>query len=228
VIETLQSEIPDNETLRTMHAQAEEFLNEEKHLELSSSPLSLESEPQSAPDVPVSDSNSSKLQERRKEGNDDASGVVPSPKGENTFEETSNSSTSSPVVTPPSSRKVSRLRDSGLHVTEGERPVIEQFESGVYVTLVVLPSGYKVFKRIRFRYNSYFFSNQFPHILSLCLSLYMLSLFSSFMKMLKSFKVFYFHSDHQSYYMISVCCYEVSVCFNSFSTFFLSFVTNSY
>ncbi|ESW17852.1 hypothetical protein PHAVU_007G273900 [Phaseolus vulgaris] len=140
VIETLQSEIPDNDTLRTMHAQAEEFLNEEKHLEPSSSSLSLESEPQ----------NSLKLEGRRMEGNDDASGVVPSPDEEKTCEEISNSSTSSTVVIPATSRKFSRLRDPSIHVTEGERSVIEQFESGVYVTLVVLPSGYKVFKRIRF------------------------------------------------------------------------------
>jgi len=138
-----------------MHAQAEEFLNEEKHLEPSSSSLSLESEPQ----------NSLKLEGRRMEGNDDASGVVPSPDEEKTCEEISNSSTSSTVVIPATSRKFSRLRDPSIHVTEGERSVIEQFESGVYVTLVVLPSGYKVFKRIRFRYKNYFLSYQFPHIL---------------------------------------------------------------
>ncbi|XP_027937629.1 PH, RCC1 and FYVE domains-containing protein 1-like [Vigna unguiculata] len=135
VIETLQSET-GNETLRTMHAQAEEFLDEEKRLEASSSRLSLKSKPQSAPDLPSSDSNSS--------------GVVPSQDGENTFEETSNSSTSSTLVSPPNSRNISRLRDSSIHLTEGERSIIEQFESGVYVTLVVLPNGYKVFKRIRF------------------------------------------------------------------------------
>lgn len=149
MIETLQSET-GNETLRTMHAQAEEFLDEEKRLEASSSRLSLKSKPQSAPDLPSSDSNSS--------------GVVPSQDGENTFEETSNSSTSSTLVSPPNSRNISRLRDSSIHLTEGERSIIEQFESGVYVTLVVLPNGYKVFKRIRFRYKNYCLFNQFPHI----------------------------------------------------------------
>ncbi|KAH1136118.1 hypothetical protein AAZX31_10G006600 [Glycine max] len=150
VTEKLPLEIPDNETLRTMHAQAEEFLHEEKDFESSSSPQSLESEQQSAPDVPASESDSSKLQEQRMEGNDDAFGVVPSIDGENILEESSNSSVSGPVVTSPSSGNGSKLRDTGIPVTEGEKSVIEQFEHGVYVTLVVLPRGYKVFKRIRF------------------------------------------------------------------------------
>ncbi|KAL3031024.1 hypothetical protein AAZX31_02G005300 [Glycine max] len=150
VTEKLPPEIPDKETLRTMHAQAEEFLHEEKDFESSSSPQSLESEQQSAPDVPASDSDSSKLQQQRVEGNDDASGVVPSIDGENILEESSNSSVSSLVVIPPSSGNGSKLHDSGIPVKEGEKSVIEQFEHGVYGTLVVLPSGYKVFKRIRF------------------------------------------------------------------------------
>ncbi|GFP83369.1 probable E3 ubiquitin-protein ligase herc1, partial [Phtheirospermum japonicum] len=35
---------------------------------------------------------------------------------------------------------------------EGQREVIEQFEPGVYVTLVQLANGSKIFKRVRFRY----------------------------------------------------------------------------
>ncbi|TKY53724.1 E3 ubiquitin-protein ligase HERC1 [Spatholobus suberectus] len=146
----LPPEIPDNETLRTMHAQAEEFLLEEKDFESSSSPPSLESEQQSTPDVPASDSDSSKLQEQRIKGNDDGSGVIPCIDGGNILEESNNSSVSSPGVPLPTSGNGSRLCDSGIPVREGERSVIEQFEHGVYVTLIVLPSGFKVFKRVRF------------------------------------------------------------------------------
>nr|KYP60999.1 putative E3 ubiquitin-protein ligase HERC2 [Cajanus cajan] len=110
VAETLPPEISDDETLRTMQAQAEEFLLEEKDFESSSSPPRLEPEQQSAPDETASNSDSLKLQEQRMERNDDAAGAAP----------------------------------------EGERSVIEQFEHGVYVTLIVLPSGSKVFKRVRF------------------------------------------------------------------------------
>ncbi|KAH7856876.1 hypothetical protein Vadar_006502 [Vaccinium darrowii] len=36
--------------------------------------------------------------------------------------------------------------------SEGQREVIEQFEPGVYVTLIQLHNGTKIFKRVRFRY----------------------------------------------------------------------------
>lgn len=36
--------------------------------------------------------------------------------------------------------------------TEERREVVEQFERGVYVTLLLLPNGNKFFKRIKFRY----------------------------------------------------------------------------
>lgn len=35
---------------------------------------------------------------------------------------------------------------------EGQKEVIEQFEPGVYVTLLQLTNGTKIFKRVRFRY----------------------------------------------------------------------------
>jgi hypothetical protein len=37
--------------------------------------------------------------------------------------------------------------------THGEVQLIEQFEPGVYVTLIQLRDGTKVFKRVRFRYS---------------------------------------------------------------------------
>ncbi|KAH7858911.1 hypothetical protein Vadar_029275 [Vaccinium darrowii] len=36
--------------------------------------------------------------------------------------------------------------------SEGQRQVIEQFEPGVYVTLVQLQNGTKIFKQVKFRY----------------------------------------------------------------------------
>ena len=39
------------------------------------------------------------------------------------------------------------------HGTHGEVQLIEQFEPGVYVTLIQLKDGTKVFKRVRFRYH---------------------------------------------------------------------------
>ncbi|RDX68758.1 PH, RCC1 and FYVE domains-containing protein 1, partial [Mucuna pruriens] len=150
VTEKLPPEVPDYETLRTIYAQAEEFLHKEKEIESSSTPPSLKSKQQSAPNLPTSDSDSSKLQELKMEGNDDASRVVSSTDGENTLEEIRTSSAFSPGLTPPSLGNGSRLRDSIIPLREGEGSVIEQFEHGVYITLIVLPSGFKVFQRIRF------------------------------------------------------------------------------
>lgn len=140
--EKLPPEIPDNETLRTMHAQAEEFLLGEKNSESSSSVPSIEFEQQSAPDVKM-------------EGNDDASRVVPCKDEGNILKESNNSSVSNPGVPPPTSENGSRSRDSSIPGEDGERSAIEQFEPGVYITLIALPNGSKIFKRVRFRYKSY-------------------------------------------------------------------------
>ncbi|KAJ1386285.1 Zinc finger, FYVE/PHD-type, partial [Sesbania bispinosa] len=146
----LPPDIPDNEILRTMHAQAEDFVKEKIECESSLLPLSSESEQQNAPDIPASDSGSSNLQEERLEGNDEAPGVVLSVDGGNVLQESNCLSVSSTGVSPPSSEISLRSPESYKPVREGETSVIEQFEHGVYVTLIVLPSGHKVFKRIRF------------------------------------------------------------------------------
>ncbi|XP_061364263.1 PH, RCC1 and FYVE domains-containing protein 1-like isoform X2 [Gastrolobium bilobum] len=104
VTETLPPEIPDNETLRTIHAQAEDFLRERIEFESSSFPSSFDNR----------------------------------------------SSVPSTGLPPPSSENSSRTPDSYKPMREGEASVIEQFEPGVYVTLLVLPNGSKVFKRVRF------------------------------------------------------------------------------
>ncbi|XP_027366285.1 PH, RCC1 and FYVE domains-containing protein 1-like [Abrus precatorius] len=156
VTEKLPPEIAENETLISMRAQAEEFLNEKTDIESSSSSPSLESEQQSATDIPASDSDSSKLKEQGLEANDDASGIVPSTYGGNILEESNNesmpnnASVSSTGVPPTRSENSSRSNDSRIPARDGERSVIEQFDTGVYITLIVQPNGSKVFKRIRF------------------------------------------------------------------------------
>ncbi|KAK7279227.1 hypothetical protein RJT34_24273 [Clitoria ternatea] len=149
VTEKLPPEIPENEILRAMHAQADEFLQENMDLE-SFSPQGLQSEQENELDVPALDRNSSELQEQRLEGNDDVSSSVSSTEEGKILEERNNSSLSSTGVPPSSSERSSKFRDNGILVRDGERSIIEQFEHGVYVTLIVLPDGSKVFKRVRF------------------------------------------------------------------------------
>nr|KYP38655.1 putative E3 ubiquitin-protein ligase HERC2 [Cajanus cajan] len=72
--------------------------------------------------------------------------------GENVPQESNNSSLSNNETSMPSqnSENDSRSQESSRSSKEGETHVIEQFEPGVYVTLIVKPGGVKVFKRVRF------------------------------------------------------------------------------
>ncbi|XP_054820563.1 PH, RCC1 and FYVE domains-containing protein 1 isoform X2 [Prosopis cineraria] len=126
VTQNLPPESLDSETLRNIHAQAEDFLRENTESEASSSVLpSLEPNQEIGRDTSVSG---------------------------NSLQESNRSSISSiEVATPPqSSENDSQSPDSMKLGREKESQVIEQFEPGVYVTLVVWPSGIKVFKRVRF------------------------------------------------------------------------------
>lgn len=139
--EKLPPEVPGSETLKVIHAQAQTILKENSEFESSSFQSSFESEQQSGTDIPASDSDSSNLQEQRLEGNNDVSEVVPSIDGGNVRRERS-------------SENSTRSHESSRPVREGETSVIEQFEHGVYVTVIVLHDGSKVFKHVRFRYES--------------------------------------------------------------------------
>lgn len=88
------------------------------------------------------------------EKNDDTAGVDPSQNGGHDLRESNGSSISDGEAVPPqkseencsismeSSRQEGRLQ---------ETQVIEKFESGVYVILMLRPDGIKIFKRVKFR-----------------------------------------------------------------------------
>lgn len=154
VTENLPPEIPGSETLKVIHAQAQNLLKENLEFESSFQP-SFESEQQRAPDIPASDSESSNLQKQRLEGNNEVSEVVRSTNGGDDRQESSSSSyLSTNAVSPPNSENSIRSQESSRPVREGETSVIEQFERGVYITAIVIADGSKIFKRVRFRYES--------------------------------------------------------------------------
>lgn len=68
-----------------------------------------------------------------------------------TSTESNGSSVSYAKATPQSS---SENGSGSLDVAkmEGQKEIIEQFEPGVYVTVIQLANGNKIFKRVRFRY----------------------------------------------------------------------------
>lgn len=160
VTDKLPPEISGSETLRTMQARAKDFIEEKIEFESSSFPSSFESVQQRAPDIPASESDSPKLQQQRLEENAAAAEVNASRNVGNVLQESNRSFDSSTEVPPPSSGNSSTSLDSYKPGKEGETSVIEQFERGVYVTVIVLPSGSKVFKRVRFRYRSYLLIKQ--------------------------------------------------------------------
>lgn len=154
MIEKLPPEFPGSENLREIHAHAQYLLKENVEFESSSFRPSFESEQQNTPDIPASGSDSSNLQKQRLEENEEVSEPLPSIDGENGVQESISSYISSTGVSLPSLENSSRSPESYRPTREGETSIIEQFEHGVYVTLIVIPGGGKVFKRVRFRYES--------------------------------------------------------------------------
>ncbi|KAJ1379786.1 Brevis radix, partial [Sesbania bispinosa] len=149
IADKLPPEVSDTENFKTMLTRAEDFLKENLESKTSSSPSNSECEQQNAPAL---NSCSSKLQEHKIEETNEAAGVDSSQDGGNVLQESDKSSLSNNevVVHPQSSENDSKSLESSRSRREGETQVIEQFEPGVYVTLIVKPGGIKVFKRVRF------------------------------------------------------------------------------
>lgn len=149
--EQLPLEVSDGEKLKTILTHGENFLKENSTSETSFVPSNLEYSVQpNAPTTPASNNGSCKLQEHRIEENNEVAGP-------------SSSTTTEATVPPQSFENDSKSLIPSRSVREGESQVIEQFEPGVYVTLIVKPSGLKVFKRVRFRYYNYFLIQQILH-----------------------------------------------------------------
>ncbi|KAJ1416316.1 Zinc finger, FYVE/PHD-type [Sesbania bispinosa] len=113
----------------------------------------LEAKQQNAPNIPASDSGTFQLQEHRLEENVDGAEVDQSPAKGHGFQEYNGSSmsTAEDVVPPQNSEKYgSRSLDSLGSGRQRETQVIEKFERGVYVILVLQPDGVKIFKQVKF------------------------------------------------------------------------------
>ncbi|RDX61834.1 PH, RCC1 and FYVE domains-containing protein 1, partial [Mucuna pruriens] len=136
MIEKLPQEVLDNENWKIVLTQAEDFLKENLDLEPPLVSSSMKSQQQNPPNTSDLGSSASKLKERRIEENNETVGVGPSSQdGGHVLQESHSSSLS---------------HDSSRPGKEGETQVIEQFEPGVYVTVIVKPGGVKIFKRVRF------------------------------------------------------------------------------
>ncbi|XP_038903739.1 PH, RCC1 and FYVE domains-containing protein 1-like [Benincasa hispida] len=141
----LPPEISDGENFKSMYAQAEAFLNMVETSKTSSLPTGYEKANNLTAlnngSTPSFDDSSKRI-----EDNLDASGR------KDLMQENVNSLLESKKTSAisQSSENGSRSPLSSTTPTEGEKQVIEQFEPGVYATLVVLSNGTKIFKRVRF------------------------------------------------------------------------------
>ncbi|GMY27126.1 PH, RCC1 and FYVE domains-containing protein 1-like isoform X2 [Fagus crenata] len=134
VTEKLPPEVSDSETFKAMHSQVEAFLNTTA-TSAYSSPIVHES---------------SKVQDKRMQGQIDVARVTDlSRDGENVLQGSKRSSVSN-TRGAVSQQSSAYGADESSTVKHGKKEVIEQFEPGVYVTVILLRNGTKVFKRVRF------------------------------------------------------------------------------
>ncbi|KAE9622284.1 putative chromatin regulator PHD family [Lupinus albus] len=145
ITQKLPPEILDNENMRTMVTKAEDFFKENSEDEKTSS--NIEHEQQNETKTTTSSTtDSSKLEEQRIEENneEDITRVV-----DPSIQDDGNALKESNNISSLSENSQSTENESKSFV---EVQVIEKFEPGVYVTLIVKSGGIKVFNRVRFRY----------------------------------------------------------------------------
>lgn len=114
--EKLPSDISERETIFSLNAQVESFLNTV--------------EPQGSED------NSSLSSDRISSGSESPHNIDGTPQENNGVSHSIAEGGGRPSRVP----------------SMGRREIIEQFEPGIYVTLIQLSTGSKIFKRVRFRY----------------------------------------------------------------------------
>ncbi|ESW12141.1 hypothetical protein PHAVU_008G087700 [Phaseolus vulgaris] len=152
MMEKLPPEALEGENWKTILTAAEDFLRDNVESETPAMSSSANFEQQNVPHSLDSNDNSSKLQEQKIEENAETEGDESSSRDEaNVLQKTSSSlSNNDASMSSQNSLNYSKSQVSSRSIKEGETQVIEQFEPGVYVTLIVKPNGVKVFKRVRF------------------------------------------------------------------------------
>lgn len=142
-------EISEGETFKAMYEQAEAFLNMVETSKSSSLPTSQATNNLTAPN---NGSTASFDDSSKRIGDNVDAARIKDLTQENVNNLLESKRNSAREAVSQSAENGSRSPISSTPLTEGEKQVIEQFEPGVYVTLVVLSNGTKIFKRVRFRY----------------------------------------------------------------------------
>lgn len=154
ITDKLPPEISESESFKNMHAQIEsllETIEAQASEDNSAIPPELTHEQQNPSDKSTLVSISNYKEDHRTEDHVNTMVQDVSQNVNGTPTETNGASVSYAKATNQSSTENGSGTPEGAK-TEGQKEVIEQFEPGVYVTVIQLANGTKIFKRIRFRY----------------------------------------------------------------------------
>ncbi|KAL2530306.1 Regulator of chromosome condensation (RCC1) family with FYVE zinc finger domain [Forsythia ovata] len=139
ITEKVPPEICESESFKSMHSQIESFLDIVR-TQASEDSLAM----------PIESTYDQQKEDHRAEDHNDAAGVQDTSQSVDGTPQESNGSS---VSDTKGVNQLSTEGVSGIPIaarSEGQKEVIEQFESGVYVTLIQLANGTKIFKRVRF------------------------------------------------------------------------------
>ncbi|KAI5580375.1 hypothetical protein BDE02_08G151600 [Populus trichocarpa] len=153
MMQQLPPEGRETDTLKAIDSKIEAFLEKIRASESSSLPESVGSDYQNASASSPLTSDSSNLLEKRMEGQTDTVRATAMSRTDGSVpEESSRSSVShlTEAVPRESSENESRTPTASIKRTESQKEIIEQFEPGVYVTVILRPNGVKIFKRVKF------------------------------------------------------------------------------
>ncbi|KAE9618205.1 putative chromatin regulator PHD family [Lupinus albus] len=158
ISEKLAPENSDSENMRSMLTKAEEFLKENETNTSISSSDSPKVEEQNERNTSISSSDSPKVEEQNERNTSISSSN--SPKVEEERIEEKNKVVDEENALKESNNRLSDAKESSESTSNDSKSmeevqVIEQFEPGVYVTLIVKAGGIKVFKRVRFRFREH-------------------------------------------------------------------------
>lgn len=160
ITEKLPLDDSDNEILKSLHSQAEDFLDSSNTTSELLSSLHTGSER----DQQHTTSQAKKTRKSQDQRPEDQVNPTHEPSHESgnippDSDRRSSGSSSKEDEPQPSSEDVPKIQEHSATKSEKGKEVIEQFEPGVYVTLIVLQNGTKVFRRVKFRY----FNNNFTY-----------------------------------------------------------------
>ncbi|CAL5395219.1 unnamed protein product [Camellia sinensis] len=152
ITEKLPPEVSNSDDFKDMNALVEDFLSRNR-VPGSDSHSSLQEDlvydHQNRPDR-TSLIESTNRQDRRMEDHLDVAGVRELPQNGEDTPRNSNRLSDAREPVPIQSNESGSRSPKAPPKTEGQKEVIEQFEPGVYVTLIQLQEGTKIFKRVRF------------------------------------------------------------------------------